>query len=78
MNELFCWKSVFQILGSPIREDECGICGGDGSKCETKEKSLQLTTSDVLQKVFIVPAGSRNIKLDITSGMEVHFHLLLQ
>ncbi len=33
---IFFW----QIIDSPVQEDECGVCGGDGSKCRQKSRSF--------------------------------------
>eukprot|EP00095_Tigriopus_kingsejongensis_P002760 maker-scaffold1543_size36305-snap-gene-0.8 protein:Tk02760 transcript:maker-scaffold1543_size36305-snap-gene-0.8-mRNA-1 annotation:"hypothetical protein D910_03831" len=59
-----------KILGSPLVEDACGFCGGDGSKCGQKRRNLSggpMKDGDPLTKVMFLPVGSRNIRINITS-----------
>ena len=47
-----------------MHEDECGICGGDGSKCKIKVKAFSKTSEKVgNSKLMILPPGSRNIRI---------------
>ncbi|XP_050528636.1 papilin isoform X2 [Daktulosphaira vitifoliae] len=52
------------ILGSPIREDRCRNCGGDGTDCNTVRgildmNDLQYGYTDIL----LIPAGATNIRV---------------
>ena len=49
-----------QIIGSPVKSDKCGICGGNGSKCEEKVKQYD---SKVKRKgnarLTLIPKGAK-------------------
>ncbi|XP_060859868.1 papilin isoform X4 [Metopolophium dirhodum] len=52
------------LLGSPVREDRCRNCGGDGSNCNTVQgildmNDLQYGYTDIL----LIPAGATNIRV---------------
>ncbi len=59
-----------KILGSPVQEDRCGICAGDGSKCAEQEQSLRkrIRSDGGFTKVFLLPKGARRIELVATSA----------
>jgi hypothetical protein len=66
-----------KILGSPVQEDRCGICAGDGSKCTEKEQSWRkrLRGDNSFTKAFLLPKGARSIELVATSmvnGSQIH------
>ncbi|XP_065214045.1 papilin isoform X2 [Planococcus citri] len=53
-----------RLLGSPLREDKCRICGGDGSSCQTiaslvTRNDLQVGYNDLM----LIPAGAMNIRI---------------
>uniref|UniRef100_A0A7E4W1Q7 Peptidase M12B domain-containing protein n=1 Tax=Panagrellus redivivus TaxID=6233 RepID=A0A7E4W1Q7_PANRE len=50
-------------LGSPMRRDVCGICGGDGSTCQTVEGVFNERGSFGYNEVLKIPAGSANIDI---------------
>ena len=53
---------LWQIIGSPVEEDECGICGGDGSKCKSRHRSFRRSSVKLgHSKLMILPAGARHI-----------------
>ena len=57
-----CLLFLWQIIGSPVQEDECGICGGDGSKCKSRHRSFRRSSVKVgHSKLMILPAGARHI-----------------
>ena len=57
-------KFVLQIIGSPVEEDDCGICGGDGSKCREKSKQFSGSfQSDESQKLTLLPRGIRKVAI---------------
>ena len=68
---------ICQILGSPVEEDECGICGGDGSKCKQRFRAFKRRSSNKIghAKVMILPAGSRNIEISFQSKANVSLAL---
>lgn len=39
------------MLGSYLKEDECRICGGDGSTCNTITNTLDLNDMQVGKKL---------------------------
>uniref|UniRef100_A0A8D8Q017 Papilin n=1 Tax=Cacopsylla melanoneura TaxID=428564 RepID=A0A8D8Q017_9HEMI len=52
------------LLGSPLREDRCRVCGGDGSSCQTlrgvlENNDMQNGYNDLL----LIPAGAMNVKV---------------
>ncbi|KAL1512853.1 hypothetical protein ABEB36_002368 [Hypothenemus hampei] len=50
------------MLGSYLKEDECRICGGNGSTCNTITNTLAL--NDVVvgyNDILLIPAGATNI-----------------
>ncbi|KAK2706695.1 hypothetical protein QYM36_014662 [Artemia franciscana] len=53
-----------KILGSDAKEDNCRVCGGDGTKCTTITGNY---TTPVLQvgynDIVLIPAGATNIKI---------------
>uniref|UniRef100_A0A9J2P3P8 Peptidase M12B domain-containing protein n=1 Tax=Ascaris lumbricoides TaxID=6252 RepID=A0A9J2P3P8_ASCLU len=50
-------------LGSDMRRDKCGICGGDGSTCTTISGSYNERGSFGYNQVLKIPAGSANIEI---------------
>ncbi|XP_026741439.1 A disintegrin and metalloproteinase with thrombospondin motifs 12 [Trichoplusia ni] len=53
------------IVGSETEEDKCGVCGGNGSACKTVQGiySKDTTRQSEFSEVAIIPAGSRNVKI---------------
>ena len=77
-----------KILGSPVQEDRCGICAGDGSKCALKEQRVRKrlrVDSGNFTKVFLLPKGARSMEITLTipavgsaansSGSQIHLIL---
>lgn len=31
------------VVGSPLQEDKCGVCGGDGTRCKTHRFNFTFT-----------------------------------
>ena len=50
-----------KILGSPVSEDDCGVCGGDGTKCRVKTKTFKGRGGG--KKLIILQRGARNIRI---------------
>ncbi|XP_072321525.1 ADAMTS-like protein 3 [Eucyclogobius newberryi] len=52
-------------LGSRIKEDNCGVCGGDGTTCRLVrgQASPNLTRDQPVKTVVEVPAGSRFLRI---------------
>ncbi|CAD5226716.1 unnamed protein product [Bursaphelenchus xylophilus] len=50
-------------LGSDIKRDTCGVCGGDGSTCQTVQGVYNEKTSFGYNEVLRIPAGSANIDI---------------
>lgn len=51
------------ILGSEIKRDACGVCGGDGTSCQTVQGSYNEPGSFGYNEVLKIPAGSVNIDI---------------
>ncbi|CAB4067357.1 ADAMTS3 [Lepeophtheirus salmonis] len=57
-----------KIVGSSVKEDACGVCGGDGTKCIVKTKKFVLSMAkDNFVKVCNIPKGVRSIELQSNS-----------
>ena len=52
-----------RILNSPLSEDKCGICAGDGSKCSTHSRTLKKRLGRELTKFYVIPKGVRNVEV---------------
>ncbi|KAL4704462.1 hypothetical protein ACJJTC_019561 [Scirpophaga incertulas] len=52
-------------VNSDVEEDACGVCGGNGSACKTVQGiySKGTTKQSGFSEVVIIPAGSRNVKI---------------
>ncbi|XP_030114536.4 ADAMTS-like protein 1 isoform X2 [Taeniopygia guttata] len=52
-------------LGSAVKEDNCGVCNGDGSTCRLVrgQYKSQLSASKLDDTVVAIPYGSRQIRL---------------
>ncbi|XP_014473812.1 PREDICTED: A disintegrin and metalloproteinase with thrombospondin motifs 7-like [Dinoponera quadriceps] len=55
------------IVDSDATEDRCGICHGDGTQCETTSGFYNKSEGLGYKEVVVIPAGSRNIKIEETS-----------
>lgn len=59
------------VLGSQLKRDKCGICGGDGSTCMVINKSLTLTHLRWgYNYLLTIPVHSFNIKIKRFGGGE--------
>ncbi|KAG9345511.1 hypothetical protein JZ751_008655 [Albula glossodonta] len=52
-------------LGSTAKEDNCGVCNGDGSSCRLVRGHYksQLSTGKTEDTVIVIPYGSRHVRL---------------
>ncbi|XP_013912159.1 PREDICTED: ADAMTS-like protein 1, partial [Thamnophis sirtalis] len=52
-------------LGSPVKEDNCGVCDGDGSTCRLVrgQYKSQLLANKLDDTVVVIPYGSRHVRL---------------
>ncbi|XP_050510138.1 papilin isoform X5 [Diabrotica virgifera virgifera] len=54
-----------RMLGSSAREDECRVCGGDGSTCRTFTNTIQMKDMQVgYNDILLIPAGATNIRVE--------------
>nr|XP_042706475.1 ADAMTS-like protein 1 isoform X4 [Chrysemys picta bellii] len=62
-------------LGSTVKEDNCGVCNGDGSTCRLVrgQYKSQLSANKPEDTVVAVPYGSRHVRL-VLKGPD-HLHL---
>lgn len=51
------------ILGSDVKRDICGICGGDDSSCKTIQGTYNEPGPFGYNEVLKIPAGSANIDI---------------
>ena len=54
-----------KILGSPLTEDSCGICGGDDSNCRLRERNFKGENIQGRKKIAFLPKGARSINIKI-------------
>ena len=68
-----------QIRDSPVKEDRCGVCGGDGSKCKVKGRTFDRKINKIgNSRVMILPKGARNIHVSLSSfKVGIVYHLML-
>ncbi len=58
-----------RIVDSPMEEDQCGICGGDGSRCKSRSRIFdgQLEPEN-MKKITTLPPGARQIRVKFTEN----------
>ena len=68
-----------QIRDSPVKEDRCGVCGGDGSKCKVKGRSFDRKINKIgNSRIMILPKGARNIHVALSSfKVGTIYHLVI-
>jgi hypothetical protein len=54
-------------LGSELKRDVCGICGGDGSTCQLVQGAYTDRGSFGYNEILRIPAGSANIEVTQTA-----------
>ena len=64
-----------KILDSPLKEDQCGICAGDGSKCRVQTRKVTKRVGKDFTKFLVLPKGVRNIEIEEKSGKNVSLFL---
>lgn len=53
------------VVDSDAKEDDCGICQGDGSTCDTiKGVYNKQSESQGYREMIVIPPGSRNIRIE--------------
>ena len=53
-----------RILNSPLQEDQCGICAGDGTKCSVQTRTIKRRIGKDFTKMFVFPRGARHIEME--------------
>ena len=53
-----------KILNSPLQEDQCGICAGDGSKCSVQTRKVKKRVGKDFTKFLVLPRGIRHIEIE--------------
>ncbi|CAG9813449.1 unnamed protein product, partial [Phaedon cochleariae] len=54
-----------RMLGSNAREDQCRVCGGDGTSCNTFSNTIQMKDMQVgYNDILLIPAGATNIRVE--------------
>ncbi|CAM9897415.1 unnamed protein product [Lampetra planeri] len=51
------------IVGSPVREDRCGMCDGDGKSCKVVKGDFNHTRGTGYVKALTIPASARRIRV---------------
>ncbi|KAL1506613.1 hypothetical protein ABEB36_005941 [Hypothenemus hampei] len=64
------------VVDSKAKEDECGICQGDGTKCDIR-KGEYTKQSGVpgYREIVVIPRGARNIRVEETEQSENYIEL---
>ena len=60
-----------KILNSPLQEDQCGICAGDGSKCSVQTRKVKKRVGKDFTKFLVLPRGIRHIEIEEKSGQKI-------
>ena len=50
-------------MDSPLQEDQCGICAGDGTKCSVQNRSIKKKVGQNFTKFLVIPKGARYIEV---------------
>ena len=51
-----------------MKEDRCGVCGGDGSKCKVRSREFDRKMNKIGNtKIMLLPKGARNIQIILSS-----------
>ncbi|KAJ8979150.1 hypothetical protein NQ317_016770 [Molorchus minor] len=59
------------MVGSTAKEDDCGICQGDGTKCDKREGTyFKQSRSAGYKEIVVIPRGARNIRIEENSYSE--------
>ncbi|TSO15258.1 A disintegrin and metalloproteinase with thrombospondin motifs 2 [Bagarius yarrelli] len=56
------------VVGSPVLEDKCGVCGGDGTRCKTHRFNFTFTDKKGVIKVLEIPRGARHLLIQELNG----------
>ncbi|XP_060783265.1 A disintegrin and metalloproteinase with thrombospondin motifs 2-like isoform X2 [Neoarius graeffei] len=56
------------VVGSPVQEDKCGVCGGDGTRCKTHRFNFTFTDKKGVIKVLEIPRGARHLLIQEING----------
>ncbi|XP_060741235.1 A disintegrin and metalloproteinase with thrombospondin motifs 2-like isoform X1 [Tachysurus vachellii] len=56
------------VVGSPLQEDKCGVCGGDGTRCKTHRFNFTFTDKKGVIKVLEIPRGARHLLIQELNG----------
>lgn len=53
------------VVDSTAKEDECGICQGDGTKCDIKQgQYVKQSDHAKYGEIVVIPKGARNIIIE--------------
>lgn len=53
------------MVDSVAKEDDCGICQGDGTKCDKVEGEYgKQSRSAGYREIIVIPRGARNIRVE--------------
>lgn len=53
------------VVDSTAEEDDCGICQGDGTKCDKVEGVYtKQSLAPGYREMIAIPAGSRNVRIE--------------
>ncbi|XP_062855706.1 A disintegrin and metalloproteinase with thrombospondin motifs 2-like [Trichomycterus rosablanca] len=56
------------LVGSPLQDDNCGVCAGDGTRCKTHKFNFNFTNKKGVIKVLEVPRGARHLLIQELNG----------
>ncbi|XP_046705744.1 A disintegrin and metalloproteinase with thrombospondin motifs 2-like isoform X1 [Silurus meridionalis] len=56
------------VVGSPILEDKCGVCSGDGTSCKTHRFNFTFADKKGVIKVLEIPRGARHLLIQELNG----------
>ncbi|KAL4617663.1 A disintegrin and metalloproteinase with thrombospondin motifs 19 [Arapaima gigas] len=64
------------ILGSPSREDHCGVCDGNGKSCKVIKGDFNQTLGPGYVEAVVIPSGARRIR--VVEEKPTHSYLALK
>uniref|UniRef100_A0A3B3QCP7 ADAM metallopeptidase with thrombospondin type 1 motif 19 n=1 Tax=Paramormyrops kingsleyae TaxID=1676925 RepID=A0A3B3QCP7_9TELE len=64
------------ILGSPVREDHCGVCNGNGKSCKVIKGDFNHTSGPGYVEAVVIPTGARRIR--VVEGKPAQSYLALK
>ncbi|KDR15277.1 A disintegrin and metalloproteinase with thrombospondin motifs 3 [Zootermopsis nevadensis] len=66
------------VLGSTVKENSCGVCGGNNSKCHNVSNAFHRKLHRTMTRVAVFPRLARDMRIDVTTVPERDVILVLR